>query len=315
MSSRSRRTPAYAVPDLTGRVALVTGANSGIGYWTALHLGRAGARVVLGCRSAARAGAALADLRAAVPAGRFEVLPLDLADLAAVRSAAEDYRSRYDRLDLLINNAGIALAPFGRTADGFESQLGANFLGHFALTGHLLDTVVATPGSRIVQVGSIAQHVGRLHFEDLNFERRRYHPWRGYSQSKLANLVHMLELDRRLRRTGADTISVGGHPGASFTGIADRLWIVRVPGIKRVARWLEGKALNVPELGAAPSIAAATQPGLAGGAYFGPGGWFEIQGPAAPARISARARSEEDGRRLWAVAEELTGVHYLPVGG
>lgn len=312
MAFRRRRTAhPHAVPDLTGRVALVTGANSGIGYWTALHLGRAGARVVLGCRSAQRAGAALADLQLAVPDGSFEVLPLDLADLAAVRSAAEDFRSRSDRLDLLVNNAGIALAPFARTTDGFESQFGANFLGHFALTGLLMEVILATPESRVVQVGSLAQHAGRLHFEDLNFERRRYNPWRGYSQSKLANLVHMLELERRLRRTGASAVSVGGHPGASFTGIADRLWIAGVPGIRALAGWLEGKVLNVPELGAAPSIAAATWPDVAGGSYFGPAGWWEIQGPAAPARLSARARSEEDGRRLWAAAEELTGVHYL----
>lgn len=312
MAARSRRTePAYTVPDLTGRVALVTGANSGIGYWTALHLGRAGAQVVLGCRSVERAGAALADLRAAVPGGRFEVLPLDLADLAAVRAAADEYRAQHDRLDLLVNNAGIALAPFSRTADGFEMHLAANFLGHFALTGLLMDTIVRTPSSRVVQVGSIAHHVGRLHFDDLHFESRRFTPWRGYSQSKLANLVHLLELDRRLRCAGAGTISVGGHPGSSFTGIADSFRIIRVPGIKPTARWLEGKVLNVPELGAAPSLMAATAPGLSGGSYFGPSGFAEIKGPAAPARISARARSEETGRRLWSVAEELTGVHYL----
>lgn len=312
MASRSRRALApYSVPDLTGRVALVTGANSGIGYWTAQHLAAAGATVVMGCRSPERAATALAELRAAVPSGSFEILPLDLADLSAVRAAALEFGSRYDRLDLLVLNAGIALAPFGRTVDGFESQFGANFLGHFALTGLLSPIFLATPASRVVTVGSIAQHVGRLHFEDLNFAVRRYGPWRGYSQSKLANLIFMLELDRRLRRAGSDTISVGGHPGASFTGIADQMWIIRVPGIKPIAHWLEGKVLNVPELGAAPSIEAATRPGLNGGTYLGPAGFAEVKGPAAPARISPRAHVEDDGRRLWEAAEHLTGVSFL----
>lgn len=313
MGSRTRRDVAgFVVPELTGRTVLVTGANGGIGFWTALRLGRAGARVVLGCRSAARAEAAVAQLREAVPGGHFEVLILDLADLGSVRRAADTFRTTYDRLDVLVNNAGVALVPRARTADGFEAHLGTNFLGHFALTGLLIDQMRATPGSRVVHVGSIAHRFGRLRFEDLGFEHgRRYVPWNAYSQSKLANVLFLHELQRRLEQAGSPTISVGAHPGASFTGIAERLWIVRVPGIRPTARWLEGKALNTPELGAEPSVRAASEPGLPGASYFGPSGLFEVKGMTVPAKVAKRALDRADAARLWAVASDLTGVSFL----
>lgn len=314
MASRSHRRAAapwtaWTPADQTGRVVVVTGSNGGIGYWTALALARAGATVVMACRSQPKAEAARDQIRAEVADARLEILPLDLADLASVRAAAEVFRARHDRLDVLVNNAGVALAPYSRTVDGFESHLGANFLGHFALTGLLLDPLLATPGSRVVQVGSLAHRVGAIRYDDLHFERRRYIPWTAYAQSKLANTVFMLELERRLRLTGSDTVSVGGHPGASFTGIADRMAIVRVPGIPAIAGWLEGKALNSPALGADPSVRAATEPGIRGGTYYGPVGFGEVNGPAHPAKIAPRAR--EGGPRLWSVAEELTGVRYL----
>lgn len=302
------------VPDQTGRVALVTGANSGVGYWTALHLARAGAHVVLGCRNPARAEAALADLRAAVPGGSFEIQQMDLADLESLRTASKELVARFDRLDLLVLNAGIALAPFGRTADGFESQFGANFLGHFALTGLLLPTLTATPGSRVVHVGSLAHRAGRIRFDDPNFHQRRYGKWRGYAQSKFANVVFMLELDRRLRAAGSTTVSVGGHPGASGTGIADDFAILRVPGIRRAVDWLEGKVLNSPEAAAGPSVAAATTAGLHGGAYFGPDGPFEVLGEPTAGRVAKRARSEATAQQLWTMAEDLTGVRFLSDG-
>lgn len=311
MPSRNRRTDTPWVPgDLTGKVVLVTGANGGIGYWTALALARAGARVLMACRSLPKADQAYADIKAEVPDAQLEIIPLDLADLASVRKAADDVLARTDRLDVLVNNAGVALVANARTTDGFESHLGANFLGHFALTGHLIDLLLATPGSRVVHVGSLAHRTGRLRYENLAFETgRRYHPWTAYAQSKLANTTFMLELERRLRLTDASTVSVGGHPGASFTGIADRMWIIRVPGIRPIALWLEGKALNVPELGADPSVRAATEPGIAGGTYYGPSGFGEVNGAAGPARISPRAHV--DGSRLWEAASRLTGVHFL----
>jgi NAD(P)-dependent dehydrogenase (short-subunit alcohol dehydrogenase family) len=300
---------AYDLPDQTGRIAVVTGANSGIGWWTSRHLARAGARVVLACRSQARADAAVADLRAEVPDGLFEVLLCDLADQASVRAAAAEFSDRYDRLDLLVLNAGVALAPYERTVDGFELHLAANFLGHFALTGLLLGTMMATPGSRVVTVGSLAARGGRIGYDDPHFERRRYSAPRGYAQSKLAELVFMVELERRLRRTTADTISVGGHPGASFTGIADEMWIIRVPGIRTAAGWVTGTLLNYPEQAAGASLLAATAPLMPGAGYLGPGGSFEVTGPPAPAKLPKRARS--GGDRLWSLAERLTGVELL----
>jgi NAD(P)-dependent dehydrogenase (short-subunit alcohol dehydrogenase family) len=297
--------------DLAGRVALVTGANSGVGYWTALGLARRGARVVMACRSMERAGAALAELRGAVPSADLTILKIDLADLASVRTAAAEFNTRYDRLDLLVNNAGVALTPLSRTTDGFELQFGANFLGHFALTGRLLDTVTGTPASRIVQVGSLAHRIGRIRYDDTGFERLRYSSLGAYSQSKLANVMHTLELDERLRHSGSTSIAVGAHPGAAGTGIADDFAIMKVPGIPRVARWLEGKVLNSPESAAEPSLAAATLPGVVGGSYFGPDKLMEIRGAPTAARIAKRARVEEDRRRLWELAERLTGVSYL----
>ncbi|HET6154663.1 MAG TPA: oxidoreductase [Marmoricola sp.] len=300
---------AYDLPDQTGRIAVVTGANSGIGWWTSLHLARAGARVVLACRSQARADAAIVDLLTKVPDGDVEVLLCDLADQASVRAAAAAFGERYDRLDLLVLNAGVALAPYERTVDGFELQLAANFLGHFALTGLLHEVVLATPGSRVVTVGSLAARLGRIGYDDPHFERRRYSAPRGYAQSKLADLTFMVELERRLRRTTADTVSVGGHPGASFTGIADEMWIIKVPGIRAAAGWVTGTLLNYPEQAAGPSLLAATAPRMAGAGYLGPGGPFEVTGPPAPAKLPKRALSE--GPRLWDLAERLTDVRFL----
>jgi NAD(P)-dependent dehydrogenase (short-subunit alcohol dehydrogenase family) len=185
------------IPDLSGKVALVTGANSGLGYWTALHLGSHGAHVVLACRSLDKAEEARASLAKAAPKASFELLALDLAHLDAVRASAQSFCTKHPRLDILCNNAGLALPPLGRTRDGFESQFGANFLGHFAYTGLLLDTIRATPGARVVHVASVAHKSGRIDYEDPNFEHRRYVAWTAYAQSKLANLVFALELQRR----------------------------------------------------------------------------------------------------------------------
>lgn len=307
----ARENGPLVLPDQSGRVAVVTGANSGVGYWTALHLARAGAHVVLACRSRPRAEAALAELRAAVPAGSFEILPLDLTDTASVQAAAAGFADRHQRLDLLVNNAGIAMAPLARTVDGTEMHFAANFLGHFALTGLLLDPILATPGSRVVQVGSLAHRFGRIRFDDLHYERRRYRSMSAYGQSKLANLVFMVELERRLREVGAATISVGGHPGAAATGIVDDTWIARIPGVRPTTDWLGGKVLNVPELTAVPSLLAATSPDLPGGSYLGPGGPGNVRGPVGPARLSPRVHDRAAATRLWEVAEKLTEVCYL----
>ena len=299
------------IPTLQGKTALVTGGNSGIGYWTCLHLARRGAAVVLACRSMSRAEAALGDLRKAVPDGRFEVLPMDLGDLASVRGAASDFLSRRQRLDILCNNAGIALAPMARSSDGFESQLAANYLGHFALTGLLLEALRAAPGSRVVHVGSLAHRFGGIDFDDINFERRPYSPWKAYSQSKLANLLFMLELQRRFERAGVQAISVGAHPGMSGTNIGAALRATGSGLKKKFQDWAEARMINSPEQGAAPSLMAATQADVKGGDYFGPQGWLEIKGAPGSARIAAAARRDADASRLWTLSEQLCGVRYL----
>ena len=273
-------------------------------------MARRGADVVLACRSAQRAEAALADLRVAVPDGSFELLPLDLGDLVSVEAAAAGFRAGHDRLDLLVLNAGFALQPLARTAQGFESHLGVSFLGHFALTGLLQDLVTGTPGSRVVHVSSIQHLVGRLDLEDPHFERRRYSPPNAYGQSKLANLIFMLELERRLRRTGSSTISLGAHPGMSVTGIADSMPILKVPGLRPTYGWLGGKVLNSAEMGAYPSLLAATAPWATGGSYWGPRG-LGVRGLPKEARIARRARLAETGRQLWELAERETAVSYL----
>jgi NAD(P)-dependent dehydrogenase (short-subunit alcohol dehydrogenase family) len=296
------------IPDLTGKVALVTGGNSGIGYWTSLHLASRGAHVVLACRSQHRAQAAVAELKSAVPNGSFEILPLDLASFVSVRDAAAAFRAKHERLDILCNNAGIALVPMARTADGFESHLAANYLGHFALTGLLFDRLAT--GARVVHVGSFAHRAGRIDFDDLNYGRRKYSDWGAYAQSKLANVMFMLELERRFRRAGIRAISVGAHPGMSGTNIATH----RLPKsalFQKYSEWMQARVLNRPEQAAGPSLFGATMPGVAGGTYFGPSRWFEIKGPPAPARVARAARSEADAARLWDLSERMTGVRFL----
>lgn len=294
------------IPDLSGKLALVTGGNSGIGYWTCLHLAQHGAQVVMACRSMPRAEAALLDLQAAVPSGQFEILPLDLSDLASVRSAAALFRARHPQLDILCHNAGIAMAPMARTKDGFESHFGANFLGHFALTGLLIDTIQATPGARVVHVGSMAHRLGRMDFADPNFEQRPYKPIKAYSQSKLANLQFMLELDRRFKQLGIGAISVGAHPGMSATNITTAQTDPNTP-MNRFVR----KFINTAEGGSSPSLRAATMPDVTGGSYYGPGGFLGIKGPPALAGLSKQAKNAPEAKQLWELAEQLTGVRFL----
>lgn len=298
------------IPNLEGKVALVTGANSGIGFWTAQHLAQHGARVVLACRSTPKAADAVAEIRAAVPHADLDVLALDLADLASVRAATASFVQDYDRLDIQINNAGIALLPYATTVDGFESHLAANFLGHFALTAGLIGTVLATPGSRIVHVGSLQHHLGRIDLADPNFESRRFRKWAAYGQSKLAQLQFMLELDRRLRRIGSGTISVGAHPGTSGTGIASSYRAVNAPVLGSVATFVQSRVLHSPEEAAMPSLMAATDPGMLGGTYVGPSRWFGAKGAPGPARLASRARRDADAASLWRCAEEWAGVTF-----
>jgi NAD(P)-dependent dehydrogenase (short-subunit alcohol dehydrogenase family) len=234
-------------------------------------------------------------------------MPLDLASLANVRQFADAFLAGHDRLDLLINNGGIMAVPYARTVDGFELQLGTNHLGHFALTGRLLPRILATPGARVVTVSSLQHLPGRLVFGDLNFERRRYHPWIAYQQSKLANLAFAFELHRRLSRRGAQALSLAAHPG--YAGTALQTKYADHEGTHRIVGFAFNLGSRViaqsPARGARPQIRAATDPRARGGDYFGP--WTELIGPPRRTFSSPLARSERVGRELWRVSCELTG--------
>ena len=290
------------IPDLAGKRAIVTGANSGLGYQTALGLARHGATVVLACRSAERGEKALASIRAEVPDGDLTLGSLDLADLASVRAFAETHG---EPLDLLVNNAGVMALPQRATADGFEMQFGTNHLGHFALTGLLLPALLERPAARVVTVTSMMHWLGRIDFGNLDAERG-YHKWPAYCQAKLANLVFAKELDRR-----APFVSVASHPGYAVTNLQQAG--PRMGGNKAgEAFFVVGNALlgQSDAAGAMPSLYAATAPGVEGGQCYGPRGLAQSRGAPGRVRTMGRAADPELGRRLWEVSEERTGVTY-----
>lgn len=300
------------ISDQTGRVAIVTGANIGIGWHTAAELARAGATVILACRSAERAGAAVARLRAEVAGADVEAAPLDLADAGSIASFAAATLAARDRVDLLVNNAGVMAVPARRTtAQGFELQFGTNHLGHFALTGLLLPALLDTPGARVVTVSSTAHRtVRRIDMDDLQSERN-YTPWGAYGLSKIANLLFAFELDRRLRARGAALASVAAHPGYASTNL-----IVAGPRLGRpsltgrfgpaVTRVLGQSAAA----GAWPSLYAATSPDVVGGDYAGPRGLGEQRGAPRKVGATALARDPETAARLWAASIALTNVTF-----
>lgn len=290
------------IPDLRGRRAIVTGANSGLGYHTALQLARRGAAVVLACRSAERGRTALDRIRTAAPGADVELGSLDLADLASVRAFAARYGE--EPLDLLVNNAGVMAIPHRTTADGFEMQFGTNHLGHFALTGLLLPALRSAPSPRVVTLTSAFAWSGRIDFDDLQSERR-YRKWAAYAQSKLANLMFSFELARRLDAAGSPVRSLAAHPGYAATNVGSNTgtWFDRLFGFgKKILQ-------RTPERGAESVLYAATTPGLRGG-YIGPDGFLELYGSPHLSGCSARARDPETARRLWELSERVTGVQF-----
>jgi len=285
---------------------VVTGANSGLGFVTARELARAGARVVLACRNLAKGEAARREIEAVAPGAPLELEELDLSSLDSVRAFAERLRSANDGLDLLINNAGVMATPRRRTADGFELQFGTNHLGHFALTGLLIGSMEGREDARVVTLSSTAHRTGRISFDNLGGERH-YFRWRAYGQSKLANLLFALELERRLRAAGSTVKSLAAHPGYAATNLQS----TGPPLVDRLVMKVSDRLIaQSDEMGALPSLFAATEPGLAGGTYVGPDGLAEQRGHPRPVAPSGAARDKKVARRLWEVSEELTGVRF-----
>jgi NAD(P)-dependent dehydrogenase (short-subunit alcohol dehydrogenase family) len=299
----AERWDAGDIPDQDGRLAVVTGANSGLGLVTARELARHGARVILGCRNQQKGRAALEEITEAASGPEPELEALDLADLSSVRSFADRLAAGGDRLDLLINNAGVMAPPRRRTADGFELQFGTNHLGHFALTNLLLPLMEGREDARVVTLSSTAHRMGRIAFDNLNGDRN-YFRWNAYGQSKLANLLFALELDRRLRAAGSTVKSVAAHPGYAATNLQS----AAAPMVDRLVMKLGNLVIaQSDEMGALPVLYAATAPGLEGGAYIGPDGPGEQRGHPKLVRPNRAARDEDTARRLWDVSEELTG--------
>ena len=297
------------VPEQRGRTIVITGANGGIGFETALVLAQHGAHVVLACRNPQRAADAAARITAAAPTGKVSTLQLDLASLASVREAAEQLRAQHPRIDVLVNNAGGVRPRHAVTEDGFESTLATNHLGPFAFTGLVLERLLETPGSRIVTVSSIGHRRGVIDFDDLHAERRyRFQP--AYFQAKLANLMFTYELQRRLARVEARTIAVAAHPGNARTEFGhDMSPLVRTvmsPRLSLLTSWL----LQSPQLGALPSLRAATDPTVRGGEYYGPPGRAQFTGYPTRVDSSDRSHDVEAQHRLWQESERLTGVTY-----
>ncbi len=300
----------YTVPDQTGRLAVVTGANSGTGKEAARRLACAGAHVVLAVRTPSKGEQARAEILAEHPGARLEVRRLDLADLGSVRSFAAGLIDGGTPVDLLLNNAGVMLPPARMTtSDGFELQFGTNFLGPFALTVALLPALLASPAPRVATMGSGAAHFGRMRFDDLQWKRRRYRPGLAYAQSKLADHLMSDRLAGLATERGWSLRSVAAHPGYTRTNL-----LTAGPnlGRERPRRRLLGGATILPSQepwqGAEPLLFAATDPAAVPGGYYGPGGWFGLVGPTGPARVPSRAGDGPDAARLWTVAEQLTGV-------
>lgn len=287
----------------SGRVVIVTGSSSGIGFETARMLADKGAKVIIAVRNMNKGIAAMGRIRAQHEHADLQVMELDLASLDSVRSFSEAFRKQFTRLDLLINNAGVMVPPYGKTADGFELQMGTNHLGHFALTGLLIDILNATSGSRVVNVSSTAHRAGNLDFDDLAWEKRTYKAWRAYGDSKLANLLFSGELQRRLRAAGSSVLVTSAHPGWTATelqrhsGFFDSL----------NAFFAQSSAM-----GALPTLRAALDNEVKGGEFYGPSGFMEMRG--FPVRVSPNSRAQETdaAMTLWDISTTLTGIEFGP---
>ena len=289
------------IPSQAGKLALITGSNSGIGFEDVRVLAERGASVVMACRDSNRAEEARKRILAAQNKAEIVVMPLDLADLDSVRSFAREFSDRFDRLDLLINNAGVMMCPASTTKQGFEMQFGVNHLGHFALTGLLLDRLRAAPGSRVINVSSQAHRGGKIVFDDIDFQRRRYDRMLAYNQSKLANLLFTFEAVRRFAGANIDVLVAAAHPGWTRTNL-QKNW--------RFAEFLNPLFGMPTSKGALPTLRAATDPDVRPGDYFGPRGLYEMWGYPKRVGTIKRAKDEAVAAQLWELSELRTGVRY-----
>ncbi len=299
--SKQEKWTAENISDQSGRIAVVTGSSSGIGYEAARVLANKHAKVVLAVRNAQKGENALQKIKAQNPNADVTVLMLDLANLKSVKQFADEYKNRFDRLDLLINNAGVMMPPYSKTADGFELQFGTNHLGHFALTLQLLDLIEKTDSSRIVNVSSIAHKSGNLDFDDLNWEARKYDKMKSYGDSKIANLYFTYELQKKLNEKGSTVKVMAAHPGWTATELQRHAALFR---------FLNNFFAMKIEQGTLPTLRAASDPDACGGDYYGPDGWQEMRGD--PVKVESNARSHDSAiaQKLWDVSEQLTGVRY-----
>lgn len=299
------------MPSLDGKVVIVTGANSGLGFYTAKGLASKGAEVIMACRNTGKAESALKEIISEIPNAKLRMMELDLSDLTSVKSFVSNFKRAYSRLDILINNAGIMAIPFRRTADGFEMQFGVNHMGHFALSGQLFNVLRSTPHSRIVVVSSAAQKIGNIDFDSIHSERK-YRKWAAYGRSKFANMLFMLELADRLRNSGKDMIVTAAHPGYAASNLLEkgpamkgRTWLVKAGHLaNRIAA-------QSTEMGALPILYAATSEDVINGGYYGPGGFFGMRGypdQVNPKNTRITRQLKED---LWKYSEEHTGVSFM----
>jgi len=288
------------IPDQSGKTVIVTGANSGIGFEAAKVLAQRGAVVIMACRSLEKGKIAMEQILEEDPRAKVILKSLDLADLSSVRQFSDDYLAAQDRLDILINNAGVMATPYSKTADGFEMQFGTNHLGHFALTAQLFDLLKRTPNSRVVTVSSYAHYFGRIAFNDLNGDGF-YQKWLAYGQSKLANVLFGYELQRRASQNGKNPISVVVHPGYAATNLQHTTTLFSL---------LNPIMAQSQEMGALPTLYAATSPDIRGGEYIGPDGFLGQRGYPHEASSSRLSRDEDTARHLWEVSEEMTQVHF-----
>ena len=299
------------LPRLTGRSVIVTGANSGLGYHTAAALAGCGADVTMAVRTVEKGEDAAAEIRTLHPHAQLEVSQLDLADLASIRAFADNWSATHpDGLNILINNAGIMAIHRRETADGFETQFGTNHLGHFALTGLLLPALVAQPAARVVTVSSQAHRLGKMDFEDL-MGSGKYPTWGAYGQSKLANLLFTSEFQHRIDAAGLSLLALAAHPGYANTNLQSAGPTMRGSSLgARMSHMANSVLAQSAAMGALPTLFAATMPGLPGDSYIGPNGFMEQRGHPRVVGRSKAAMIDADGRRLWTVSEELTGVIY-----